>query len=120
MEEEDFDISKLTNLKSLGLHGGPLDTFQRDTIFRILSTLNAPGLKRVTLAFHHDKRCMNVKELDDCLAERFKNLELLSVECNGVQEEEFECARREIHNMFPQIARRDMLRVRVHTKPFRY
>lgn len=120
MELYGFDVSKLTNLKSVVLQGGYLDTLQCAAFHCILFTLNAPGLRRITLIFPHDNCFLNVKELDECLAERFINMELLTVECYGLQEEELECAWREIQDMFPQVAHRGMLQVQIYEAPFRY
>lgn len=116
----DFDISKLTNLKSVSLQCAFLETFQCVTLLHVLSTLNAPRLQQVTLVVQHDNRLTDVEEIDDCLAERFKNLELLIVECDGLREEELERARREIQDMFPQMTHRGMLQIRIYQGPFCY
>lgn len=113
-----FSISKGTNLKCFAIRGTLLDTSQRELFIHVLFALNAPRLQHVILAFEHDNRFMNVKDIDDCLGVRFKNLELLTVECVGLQEVQLECACREIRKMFPQMARRGMLRVLSVTESF--
>lgn len=120
MDAYKFDISKFTNLQAIGLHGASLDTCQRAVFLRILSTLNAPKLRQATLVFPHDHRFMNAKEMDECLAERFKSLELLVIECDGLHAEGSESCLQEIRDMFPQMSRCGMLRIQIHTKPFRY
>lgn len=115
-----FDISKLTNLKSISLHGGILDRLQRGALLYILSSLNAPSLRQVTLTFRHDSRFKDNKEIDQCLAEKFKHLDRLIVECIGPQKDEIGKARCEIQDMFPQMERRGMLVIRNYTQPFRY
>lgn len=108
-----FDIPKLTRLKSVSLHNGRLDELQCETLLHILSTLNAPGLQQIILVIQHSNRFMDVKEVDKCLAERFRNLELLTVECDGRQEEGLECSRQEIQEMLLQ-----MLQVQIYTGSF--
>ncbi|KAK7685022.1 hypothetical protein QCA50_011857 [Cerrena zonata] len=120
LERFGYCFSKLTNLRSITLHGEKLEGFQVETFLHILSDLNAPGLRQITLAIRHDNRYTAVKELDDCLTHKFKSLEAVTVECVDLEGADLEVARQEIQAIFVQANYRGLLTVQGHTDPFRY
>lgn len=120
MEECGFNFSQLTNLKSIALHSALADQVQVEVFVHILSTLKASQLQYITLALVYRDHVTTLEPIDDCLSGKFKNLEMVVIECVGIEGDELEEARQEIKDMFPQLSHRDMLRVQNYEQPFLY
>lgn len=116
----DFDFSKLTNLKSITLHAAFTDDIQLDVFLHIFSTLKAEELRQITMVFRHDNRYTGLERLDDCLAENFKDLEAVIIECVGLYDTELDEARQELRAMFPQMVCQNVLRIQSCVNVFRY
>lgn len=120
VKDANFDFSHLNNLKSICFHCGFLESLQVEVLLYILSTLRAPALRKITLALKHHSRFTKVGELDEYLSSKFKNLELVVVECINVAKDEMKEARADLHTIFSQTLHRGLLKVQNFVETFRY